>query len=224
MNVPHPATFSDKVLDAVRDCLNVVGEALPELDDYWGHEYRVLDPFAGIGKVHSLGLRSVGVELEPEWAHQHRQNIVHDSRTPPFPNDFFDGVITSPAYGNRMADHHEAKDASKRITYRHKLGRPLTPGNSGMMQWGAEYRTLHRRVWAECRRVTVPGGFFILNISDHVRGGEVVPVTGFHDGVLRALKYEPIHEVKVETPRMRYGQNHEARVGHEYVILYAAPL
>lgn len=218
---PHPATFSALVLDAIKECLGVVGEALPDLDDWSGDEYRILDPFAGIGKVHTLGLRSVGVELEPEWAYQHRQNLVHDSRRLPFPDRFFDGIVTSPAYGNRLADHHEAKDASKRITYRHKLGRALTDGNSGMMHWGKDYRTLHRRVWAECRRVTVDEGFFILNISDHVRAGEVVPVADWHEETLYALRYELIHRVRVETPRMRYGANHDVRVEHELVNLYA---
>ena len=199
-----------------------MGEALPELDDYDGGSYRVLDPFAGVGKVHTLGLRSVGVEIEPEWAIQHRQTIVGDSRELPFPDRFFDGVITSPVYGNRISDHHNAKDASKRITYRHKLGRALTPGNSGMMQWGKDYRELHEQVWEECHRVTVPYGFFILNISDHIRGGKVIEVSDWHfDHLTIALNYEIIHEIKVPTPRMRYGQNHAARVEHEYVWLFA---
>jgi hypothetical protein len=57
------------------------------------------------------------------------------------------------------------------------LGRPLTPGNSGALQWGEEYRALHVAVWTECRRVLKPGGIFVLNVKDHIRGG-VLSATG----------------------------------------------
>lgn len=212
--VPHPATFSAKVLDAISECLDEVTYH----NERW--PYRVLDPFAGIGKVHSLPVLSIGVEIEPEWADQHRQTIVGDSRKLPFPNGFFDGVIVSPVYGNRMSDHHNAKDDSRRITYRHKLGRELTDGNAGMMQWGSAYRSLHRRVWAECRRVTTDDGFFILNISDHVRAGVVVPVSKWHHDTLVKLGFTLVREINVETPRMRFGQNADARVEHEHVWLF----
>ena len=55
-----------------------------------------------------------------------------------FSDATFDMVVTSPTYGNRMADHHNAKDGRRRITYTHNLGRTLTPGNSGAMQWGED--------------------------------------------------------------------------------------
>jgi hypothetical protein len=65
-----------------------------------------------------------------------------------FDDATFDAICTSPTCGNRMADHHEARDISPRHTYRHVLGRPRTPGNSGALQWGdgiagEEYRALH---------------------------------------------------------------------------------
>jgi hypothetical protein len=120
-----------------------------------------------------------------------------------------------------MSDHHDAKDASKRITYRHKLGRELTDGNSGKMQWGSNYRTLHRRVWAECRRVTTDDGFFILNISDHVRAGEIVPVAEWHRKTLISLGFSLVRAKDIATPRMRYGQNADARVPYEHVWLFA---
>jgi hypothetical protein len=92
------------------------------------------------------------------------------------------------AYGNRMADHHIAHDGSPRHTYRHVLGQPLTPGNSGALQWGdgiagrsgagEEYRALHVAVWTEARRVLKPRGIFVLNVKDHIRGGVVGPLTG----------------------------------------------
>ena len=59
-----------------------------------------------------------------------------DSGQMHYPDVTFDAICTSPTYGNRMADHHEARDGSPRDTYRHVLGRPLTPGNSGALHWG----------------------------------------------------------------------------------------
>src|SRR5437868_9381022 len=103
----------------------------------------VLDPFAGVGGIHTLAAlgiaHTVGVELEPECALQHPRNIVGSALALPFPDDTFDAIVTSPCYGNRMADHHDAKDASRRNTYTHALGRPLAFANAGSLQWGDSY-------------------------------------------------------------------------------------
>jgi tRNA G10 N-methylase Trm11 len=207
----------------------------------------VLDPFAGVGGIHTLahsGLTTVGVELEPEWATAHPRTLRGDSRSLPFPDGAFDAIATSPAYGNRMADHHEAQERCRpcegtgavggegcsacggegrreyrRITYRHTLGRALTDGNSGAMQWGEAYRTLHREVWQESVRVLKPGGLFVFNISDHVRGGKVMPVTAWHTSALADLGVIWKYRLPVETPRMRYGQNSALRVSHEDVYV-----
>lgn len=204
-----------------------------------------LDPFAGVGRIHDLAsetLRTIGVEIEPEWAAAHPDTMVGDSRSLPFDDDSMDAIVVSPAYGNRMADHHEARERCRacggsglaeggdcdkcggegrrkyrRITYRHYLGRPLADGNSGKLQWGEAYRDLHRQVWAESVRVLRPGGIFILNVSDHVRNGEVMPVSQWHTQTLTDLgiSWEQLSQVK--TPRMRYGSNAHLRVDHEEV-------
>lgn len=204
-----------------------------------------LDPFAGVGRVHELAsdtLRTVGVEIEPEWASAHPDTMVGDSRNLPFDDASVDAIVVSPAYGNRMADHHEAKERCRpcggsglsgdgdcdkcggegrrqyrRITYRHYLGRPLTDGNSGKLQWGDDYRELHEQVWAESVRVLRPGGTFILNVSDHVRGGAVVPVAQWHVQTLAELGISWGQMAQVRTPRMRYGRNANLRVEYEEV-------
>ena len=81
--------------------------------------------------------------------------------------------MTSPTYGDRLADHHDARDGSVRHSYKHDLGRDLHPDNSGAMQWGPAYRDFHTAAWVEVRRVLRPGGRFVLNVKDHVRGGVV---------------------------------------------------
>ena len=96
------------------------------------------------------------------------QNSGANAIALPFRDESFDAVVTSPTYGNRFADKHNAKDGSIRRSYTHDLGRTLHAENSGSMQWGQAYRDLHVKAWAECFRVVRPGGLFVLNISDHV--------------------------------------------------------
>lgn len=91
-----------------------------------------------------VGRLSVG-EWAARWLDGARRNIVGDALRLPFRDATFDVVATSPTYGNRMADHHEARDDSDRGTYRHRLSRPLHPSNSGAMQWGEEYRSIHEK-------------------------------------------------------------------------------
>ncbi|MFA7175591.1 MAG: hypothetical protein WC340_19610, partial [Kiritimatiellia bacterium] len=117
-------------------------------------------------------------------------------------------------------DHHEAKDGSKRNTYKHTLGRNLHPANTGAMQWGDHYCGMHLSIWAECCRVLKPDGLLILSISDHIRKGQIVPVTDWHIACLQGLGFTLQEHRKVATPRLRYGANGNARVGHESVIVF----
>jgi tRNA G10 N-methylase Trm11 len=168
----HPARFSDAALETLAG-LVPVGAIL-------------LDPFAGTGRIHELaGVHTVGVELEPEWAGIHSCTLVGDALALPFAANTFDAIATSPSYGNRLADHHEARDGSTRRSYRQDLGRPLHPNNSGAEQWGPRYRTMLERSWREAIRVLRPGGTFLLVISDHVRAGKVQRVTEWHLGTLQ---------------------------------------
>ena len=210
MALRHPCPFHDEVLDCI------AAQAPP------GRYPLLLDPFCGTGRIHELANATVGLELEPEWAAMSPGTLVGDARALPFPDASFDAIATSPCFGNRMADHHEARDPSFRHTYRHLLGRPLGQGNAGAMQWGEDYRQFHRRAWSEAVRVLRPGGRLVLNMKDHVRKGVRQPVTDWHAGVLNHLGLVFVCEWVIDAPGMRHGANAELRC-EEVVIVFDKP-
>lgn len=217
---PHPAVFNDKIMGAIREMIHPLAIST------------ILDPFAGTGRIHELRprYRTYGMEIEPEWANHNgymdkgwtivadvERYLVSALEGHGLPTEY-DACITSPCYGNRMADHHEAKDGSKRNTYRHKLGRELTPNNSGMMQWGDEYRAFHTSVWEQVTPLI--RNYFILNIKDHIRKGRRIRVSQWHLDTLREIGWRPIEVVKVDAKGNRHGANADLRVGYEYVVLF----
>lgn len=217
---PHPAKFSDQLMPVFQTIV----------DAYTGeNEYNalVLDPFAGTGRIHELErCYTVGVEIEPEWADLHPRTQIGDATCLPARwTNRFKMVLTSPTYGNRMADSHtpSPSDTSKRITYTHKLGRELSPLNTGGMQWGGRYRVMHRAAWHQARRVLVPGGYLVINIKDHIRKGEVVPVSAWHLETCKSLGFELIEDIEVPCPGMRFGANGGARVEVEHVYVLQIP-
>lgn len=211
----HPAKYSDTVLVGIRGLLaeHVRPRAI------------ILDPFAGTGRIHELRPQysTFGVEIEPEWARLNPRTICGDALALPWPSPIFDAIVTSPTYGNRMADHHEARDTSKRLTYRHTLGRPLSKTSSAKMQWGDEYRFFHTKAWIEAIRVLLPGGVFLCNVSNHIRGGKEVDVSGWHRDELTRLGLIYVGTVDVPTPRMKFGANADLRVSSEQIHVHVKP-
>jgi len=207
----HPAQYSWEILSVLERM------ALP-----YG---KVLDVFAGTG-VRLLMIRPDAYlnEIEPKWAavsqRQTDRSFVGDAQCLRWADGEFDAVITSPAYGNRMADHHNATDGSRRVTYRHCLGEPLQPNNAGEIEWGPRYRNFHGVAWLEVRRVLRPGGALILNIKDHIRARTLQPVTVWHVDTLIAFGFGVVEHVKVETPSMGFGRNGDQRMPYESVILF----
>lgn len=77
----------------------------------------VVDPFAGVGGIHDFWPVAIGVELEREWAEQAEKALYDpasmiqgDALRLPFASGSVPVVCTSPCYGNRLADHHNAKE------------------------------------------------------------------------------------------------------------------
>lgn len=211
--VAHPAVFSSPILPVMAELLE------PE------HSH-ILDPFAGVGRVHELAaylewpVETVGIEIEPEWANLHEDTVVGNALALPFSADKFDAVVTSPTYGNRFADSHNARDGSIRRSYTHDLGRTLAEDNSGDLHWGPRYREFHVQAWLEVQRVLRPGGRLILNISDHIRRGERQHVSSWHAEALIAMGFKLVDTSRVQTQRLRAGSNGNARVPSELVLAF----
>lgn len=210
--IKHPAVYSQKIIDVMADMLE-------------GY-HTVLDPFAGTGKIHLLrerGYDTTGIEIETEWAEMEAGTIVGDATALPFPDASFDAVCTSPTFGNRFADHHNPKDTSVRRSYKFDLGHDLHPNNSGQMHWGMEYQQLHVKAWKEALRVIVPDGVFILNMKDHIKGGEKQNVMAWHIATLSDLGFRLLKMESIQARGMRYGENRNVRTTDEFVLMFSRP-
>lgn len=91
------------------------------------------------------------------------------------------------------------------------------------MHWGEPYREKHRAIYRECWRVLQPGGIFVLNVSDHIRNKQIIPVVAFHGQTLIALGFILKRIIPIPTQRLRYGQNAESRVDHEAILVFEKP-
>lgn len=184
---------------------------------------RILDPFAGTGGVFALhhwlpvGVEIDAVEIEPEWAAMDSRTTLGSALALPWPDNHFDAICTSPAYGNRMADKL-IRDPRETQTYASDLGRVLHPDNGASLQWSLKYRDFHHQAWVETRRVLRPGGVFVLNIKDHIRKGKRQHVTNWHIATLASLGFEIVEHEHVPCPGMRRGQNGNERIEYESVV------
>jgi tRNA G10 N-methylase Trm11 len=241
--IQHPAKYSRSVTHAITRLLTKLAVTHPEKSDW-----AVLDPFGGVGGIFDIhvieGDFDAGeltytitcIEIEQEWANDAllhaRYRPAHDQvlamdffdfAIHPAMHEAFDLVVVSPTYGNRMADHHEAKDDSVRNTYRHKLGRPLSENSSAAMQWGDDYRDFHRAAWDEVFDLIEPGGYFILNVKDHIRKGAKQPVSAWHKAYVGSIGFNLIEQINVGVRGNRQGENGDVRVDDEQVYLFQKP-
>lgn len=215
--IRHPAKYSD--------------EFIPIFAQILKDKKKVLDPFAGTGKIGLIkryGFTGIvyANDIEAEWIELGRDkcdvisSMDAEYLSSIYTEGFFDAVCTSPTYGNRMADHHNAKDGSKRNTYTHCLGHELQDGNTGKMQWGGKYREKHTAIYKTIIPLISNNGLFVLNISNHIRGGEEIHVSEWHKDTLEAMGLKLLDDIHVNTRRCRFGANAEKRVDFEHIYIF----
>ena len=207
----HPAPFSTAILRVIRELL--------------GERTKVLDPFAGTGRIHLLteyGFDTYGVEIEKEWAELNERTLVGSALKLPgkFRKGSFDAIATSPTYGNRLADSYDASDPDRRHSYHFDLGRVPSAESSAVMPWGDEYRAFHERAWREAVRVLKPNGRFILNIKDHIRDGEWQDVSAWHAQTIIGLGFRLVAIRPVGTRGRPSGDNADVRSDAELVLAF----
>lgn len=213
----HPAKFTDILIPEMANMLLEVNGG------------KVLDPFSGTGKIALI--KKYGFtgsiyanEIEPEWILDNEYGCdyitTQDAEFLEYPENFFDAICTSPTYGNRMADHHIAKDGSKRITYTHYLGRQLNDANTGKMQFGEAYMDKHRRIYQHLYTLVRGGGIYILNVKNHIRKGEEVDVVSFHKKSLSDVGFTEVTDLIIEAPCMGFGENRNQRIHGEHIIKF----
>lgn len=214
-NVRHPAKYTDDFMSIFADLLN-------------GRQ-RILDPFAGTGKIGAI--KRFGFdgyvyanEIEPEWIKPNTYNCdfitTEDAEFLQYPTGYFDAICTSPTYGNRMADHHIAKDGSKRNTYTHCIGRQLSNGNTGKMQWGLDYIEKHKRIYKHLSSLVKCGGLFVCNVKNHIRKGKEIDVKSFHERSIIESGFVKVKEIFIETKGNGFGANSEKRTSGEYILVF----
>jgi hypothetical protein len=74
---------------------------------------------------------------------------------------------------------------------------------------------------AEMADVPVPKhGLLVVNIKDHIRGGEVQKVTDWHAGCIESVGFQQVRRLEVECPGNKNGANAHLRVPYETVLVY----
>ena len=211
----HPAKYTDCFFEIFAEMLQSASN--------------VLDPFAGTGKIGKLkefGFKGAiyANEIEAEWLAENEYNCdvitFCDAEFLQYPDGFFDAICTSPTYGNRMADHHISKDGSKRNTYTHCIGRQLSDGNTGKMQWGSEYMEKHDRIYKHLASLVKNGGLFVCNVKNHIRKGKEIDVKSFHEESLKKSGFQKTKEIFVESKGNGFGANADKRTTGEYIMVF----
>jgi len=215
---PHPAKYSK--------------ELLPILAKYaYGN---VLDIMGGTGKAGLLKALNPDItrvtinELEPEWAEQAFENNVDDVIIGDAKNLRLtvDCIVTSPPYGNRMADNfHAGANGGKSTTsmknrYAGDLGRNPSEGSTCCLHFGHGYEEvitdIYESVFNNCKF-----NRFVLNVSNFIRNYQEVEVCDFYEKLFYSNGFVLVAKEWVKTRRHKgNGANTKLRVPHEMVMVF----
>lgn len=205
----HPARFNQEILDAL--AIEVDKRSINS----------ILDPFGGTGGIFRIPTKRKihieALEIEPEWAAVDSRITLGDATSIPWPDEYFDAIVTSPTYGNRMADKTKG-----RRNYVAFLGRMLSANNTGQLNWSGKqkerYQKLHILAWKECYRVS--RRYLLLNFKDHWRRKKLEKVSDWHKQTLEEIGFVLEEIVKVESGGYTRGRNRELRESHEMIMIF----
>lgn len=230
---PHPAPFSQPILDRLRELLAGEGKV------------RVLDPFAGTGRVLAAlppGSKATLIEIEQAFVDEgHTWIAANRSAFPGVDYLFhcadssswlgrtrktFTHIITSPTYGNRMSDGYRSKPGTQCRSYAQSKGGALHPRNTGAYKLDSDaYSEINYDVMLAAVERLVLGGKVMLNVSDFYRtptkgappqrqpvGADWVNLMTACGAFLRSV--EPVY-----TRRFTRGENRH-RVPYEYIMIF----
>jgi hypothetical protein len=86
--------------------------------------------------------------------------------------------------------------------------------------WNPAYWKLHEAAWREVWRTLKPNAVFVLNVSDCIRSKKVFPVVARHRILCQEIGFTVTQSFEIPTPRLRHGENREARVPTEAIIVF----
>jgi len=212
-NRPHPAKFSK--------------ELLPVLASYCYGD--ILDIMGGTGRAGLLknfnkNIKSVTInELEREWSEQAYENNVDKVITGDAKNlsGIYDCIVTSPPYGNRMADNFKAgKPDSMRRRYVGDLGRNVTQGSVCCKHFGKGYEE-EMVLILDAVINNIVFDRFVLNVSNFIRNFKEVDVVAWYKYYFISKGFTLTAEEKVVTRRQKgVGANTDLRVPSENILIF----
>jgi hypothetical protein len=209
---PHPAKFSKQLIPYMRDLIPT--------------DITILcDPMAGVGRIDQLGDKFTYHlnEIEPEWANQIDSKhtvTIGDACDYTLPANCM--VVTSPPYGNRMADYFVSptRPESMKGRYAGALGHRLSDGSAASMKFGNKYQETMTTCYEHIFSQMQTDQLFLLNISNFIALYKEVNVCGFYLDMFTRNGYTLDNMTPVTTPRNTYGANGSLRVAHEALMLW----
>lgn len=212
-------------------CAKFSTELFTTIHEFIGSRPRIYDPMAGTGeRLRQMYPNAIlhGSEIEPEYAAVSDWIVARDLR------DYHGrhkAIVTSPPYGNRMADQYlgtpaeralraETGKKPRRNSYAIDLGRPVTEGSPAGLQWGERYRETMSDIWRHIITKNMEiDGVLVVNVASHFRDGQYQPVAEWTADVITEILVCAKMRF-IPTPGLRDGQNSESRVGGEMVYLF----
>lgn len=213
MKTPHPAKYSLPLLPSLAQY------AYGDILDIMGGTGR-----AGLLKKYNSNIKTVTInELEREWSEQAYENGVDKVITGNAKDlgGIYDCIVTSPPYGNRMADNFKpSKPDSMRRRYVGDLGRNVSKGSVCCLHFGRGYEEEITVIFdAVIKNVCFKR--FILNVSNFIRRYQEVDVIGWYKAYFNSRGFLLVNEQKIITRRQKgVGANTSLRVLTESVLVF----